>query len=223
MNILVVNGSPKGEGSDTLRVTRAFLAGMGEPYALVHTIHSDIRPCLGCYACWHKTPGQCVQRDDVAAILGRLCAADLLIWSTPLYCYSVPSSCKALLDRLLPLSGPKQVVGADGRTHHPVRDRRPGRMLLISGCGFPEREGNFDALIFQFRRMFGQDLPMILCMEAPLLGIEEAAPVAAPYLALAEQAGREFKQTGAITPETQAKLDAPMYPPALYRAQAGGR
>ena len=32
MKILVINGSPKGENSSTMKVTRAFLEGMGEPY-----------------------------------------------------------------------------------------------------------------------------------------------------------------------------------------------
>ena len=30
MKILVINGSPKGERSETMKVTRAFLEGMGE-------------------------------------------------------------------------------------------------------------------------------------------------------------------------------------------------
>jgi multimeric flavodoxin WrbA len=29
MRILVINGSPKGNGSDTLKLTKAFLQGMG--------------------------------------------------------------------------------------------------------------------------------------------------------------------------------------------------
>ena len=65
MKILVINGSPKGERSDTMKVTRAFLEGMGETYDYIDTMRVNVKPCLGCYACWFQTPGKCVQNDDM--------------------------------------------------------------------------------------------------------------------------------------------------------------
>ena len=224
MKILVINGSPKGERSDTLKITRAFLKGMGDAAETVETIDTmqvDVKPCRGCYACWRETPGNCVQRDGMAGILERIRQSDLVIWSAPLYCYGVPSNCKAVFDRLLPLSSPEQYAGEDGRTHHTARESVHAKMALISGCGFPDRAGNFDALEFSFERMFGRDCPMILCVEAPLLSVPEAKPLAERYLALAQKAGREYAQNGAISDETQEKLDAPMFPPEQYRAMAG--
>ena len=223
MNVLVINGSPKGERSDTMKLTQVFLKGMEVDAEIIDTMQTPVRPCLGCYACWYKTPGRCIQDDGMAAILAKFREADLVIWSTPLYCYSIPSNCKALLDRLLPLSTPVQYTDENGHTHHPGRAEKFARQMLISGCGFPDREGNYDALIFQFRRMFGADSPMILCTEAPLLSVPEAAPVAKPYLALVEKAGAEFKTTGTITNETQAALDTPMLPPDEYRNDVNSR
>lgn len=221
MKILVINGSPKGEKSGTLKITRAFLDGMGETAETIGSLQAGVKPCLGCYACWHKTPGECVQRDGMADVLERIRKSDLVIWSTPLYCYGVPSNCKAVFDRLLPLSTPVQDVDGNGRTRHPVRERVRAKMMLIAGCGFPDRKGNFDALEFQFTRMFGGDCPIIFCVEAPLLSVPEAAPLAERYLALAKRAGSEYTKGGAITKETQARLDAPMFPPERYRAMAG--
>ncbi len=221
MNILVINGSPKGENSDTIKLTRAFLAGVGEPFEEIALKDEDIRPCAGCFGCWFHTPGRCWQQDGAAAILDKIFSADLCVWSFPLYCYGMPSQTKALIDRLLPRNSPAQYVGEDGRTHHPLREGHAVKMMLISGSGFPDREGNFDGLIFQFERLFGK-CPMILCVESPLLNIEEAAPVAQPYLDAARRAGVEYKQTGAISAQTQAILDAPMFPPDDYRRQSGG-
>jgi putative NADPH-quinone reductase len=217
MKILVINGSPKGERSDTMKLTRAFLRGMGEDAEVIDTIKAAVKPCLGCYACWYKTPGKCIQDDGSAAIIAEIRDADLVIWSAPLYCYSLPSNCKALLDRLLPLSTPVQYTDENGHTHHPGRADKFARQMLISGCGFPDREGNYDALIFLFHRMFGNDSPMILCVESPLLSIPEAVSVTEPYLAHVEEVGGEFKAAGCITAETQRMLDAPMYPPDEYR------
>ena len=53
MKILVINGSPRGERSNTLRVTNAFLRGMARSADIsVETVDiskMDIRPCLGCF------------------------------------------------------------------------------------------------------------------------------------------------------------------------------
>jgi multimeric flavodoxin WrbA len=57
MNMLVINGSPKSENSNTMRLTRAFLDGAGWSGAeTVNIARSKIKPCLGCFACWNKTP-----------------------------------------------------------------------------------------------------------------------------------------------------------------------
>jgi multimeric flavodoxin WrbA len=219
MNILVINGSPKGERSDTLKITKAFLEGIGETAEIVDTMKVDVKPCLGCYACWSKTPGRCVQQDDMAGILKKMVESDLVIWSTPLYCYSVPANCKAVLDRLLPLTQMAQLVDENGKTYHPTREKHKTKSMLISGCGFPDRINNFEALEFQFKRIFGDNCPMILCVEAPLLSIAEAKPLADGYLALAKRAGEEYRKNGCVSKETQSALDAPMFPPEQYRAR----
>ena len=222
MKILVINGSPKGERSDTMKVTRAFLEGMGETYDYIDTMRVNVKPCLGCYACWFQTPGKCIQQDDMAGILEKLLASDLVIWSTPLYCYSVPSNCKALYDRLIPLGTHKPSVDEAGGTYHPGRQEIKTNIMLISGCGFPNRENNYEAMDFQFDRMFSKECPRIYCLESPLLGIAEAKPVADVYLEHARKAGEEFRATGRISSETQALLDAPMIPPDVYRARING-
>lgn len=243
MKITVINGSPKGERSDTLKITKAFLRGMGEnsanahtmgiakktessditdPIVIIDTMKVDVKPCLGCYCCWHKTPGMCVQKDDMKNILDEISASDLIIWSSPLYCYSFPANCKAVLDRLLPLSSPRQYKDEKGNTHHPRRNEHRVQHMLISGCGFPDREGNYDGLIFQFQRMFGKDATMILCPEAPMFSVPEAAVVTEPYLALVEKAGSEFKTGGKTTDETLAALSLLMIPADEYRRIANG-
>ena len=219
MKILVINGSPKGERSDTMRVTRAFIEGMGETFEVIDSMRVNVKPCLGCYACWQKTPGKCVQKDDMAGILERLLESDLVIWSTPLYCYSVPSNLKAIYDRLIPLGMQQQLEDGEGGTYHPGRQEITTKIMLICGCGFPNRENNTEAMSFQFDRMFSRDCPRIFTLEAPLLNTPEAKPLADMYLNFAKKAGAEYKATGSISAETLALLDAPMLPPELYRAR----
>ena len=78
MKIFVLNGSPKGEKSNSLTLTKAFVEGMGRKAAAEVEVFSiyqkEIQPCRGCFGCWKVTPGQCVIRDDMDAI--RETAAD---------------------------------------------------------------------------------------------------------------------------------------------------
>jgi putative NADPH-quinone reductase len=219
MKILVINGSPRGEKSVTLKITRAFLEGMEESAEIIDTMQVNVKPCLGCLTCWWKTPGKCAQQDDMADILKRMLESDLVIWSVPLYCYNVPSNCKALYDRLIPLGTPAQEVDENGTTYHPGRQKIHTQIMLISSCGFPDFQHNFDGMDFQFNRMFSKDCPRIYCVEAPLLNVPEAKPLADAYLAAAKRAGAEYKAGGAISAETKAILDAPMLPPDVYRAK----
>lgn len=216
MKILVINGSPKAEKSDCMKITRAFVKGMGEEAETLCAAKLNVKPCLGCLGCW-GADGKCAQRDDMAALLDKITSSDLVIWSFPLYCYGMPAPAKAIVDRLLPLTTHRQEVDAQGRTYHPNRQENRTRFMMISGCGFPNLEHNYEGLRFQFGMLFGDGFPYITCAEAPLLSIPEAAPVAEPYLALVEQAGREFKLSGRISEDTQQKLDTPMFDPDAYR------
>ena len=89
MKILVINGSPKKEKSDTMHITRAFLDGMNEvaenEIKTIHAIDKHIEYCSGCFAC--MLGGDCIHHDDMRGILEEILDNDLLIWSYPLYCY----------------------------------------------------------------------------------------------------------------------------------------
>ncbi|MDD4124907.1 MAG: flavodoxin family protein [Eubacteriales bacterium] len=220
--ILLINGSPKGTKSDTLVVSKAFLEGMDAAYEQVDIIHAKVAPCTGCYSCWFRTPGKCVINDDAEEIVEKMLEADLVIWSMPLYCFGMPAGIKALVERMLPLATPAQKTDADGHTYHENRRQPHAVNMLISGCGFPDYEGNFDALVIQFRKMFGKDAPMILCAEAPMLNIEQARPVTLPYLERVKKAGREFTLDGRISDETAAVLSKPMLDPDIYRKICNG-
>lgn len=108
MNILAINGSHRGERSNSWQLTKAFLAGMGEGGETLEiqeltVSRMNIRPCLGCFSCWGKTPGQCRIPDDMGQVIEKLLWADVAIWSFPLYYFSVPGPLKNLIDRQLPM------------------------------------------------------------------------------------------------------------------------
>ena len=55
MKILILNGSPKGERSATLKLARAFADGVrreGDVLDLIDISKSDVHGCRGCFGCW---------------------------------------------------------------------------------------------------------------------------------------------------------------------------
>lgn len=61
----------------------------------------DIKYCIGCLTCTKS--GQCVLKDDVAAIMEKVKKAQVIIYATPIYYYEMCGQMKTLLDRLNPL------------------------------------------------------------------------------------------------------------------------
>ena len=67
MKILVLNGSPKREKSDTMHITWAFLEGMKEAAPqevnIVDIIDKHIEYCTGCFTC-KRNGGKSIHNDD---------------------------------------------------------------------------------------------------------------------------------------------------------------
>lgn len=223
MKVLVLNGSPKGERSNTYRLTGAFLDGLRQvqqaeaEVLAVGKLH--LLPCRGCFACWSKTPGKCVLQDDMAGVIEKILAADVLIWSFPLYYFGIPGQLKLLIDRQLPMSLPFMTDNASGG--HPSRyDRSGQRQVVISTCGFYTAEGNYDAVDAQFARLCGADgYTAIYCGQGELFRVPELRQRTDAYLEHVKQAGAEFAR-GAVTEETACALRQPLFPRAVFEQVA---
>lgn len=225
MKIMVLNGSPKGDRSDCMHMTRAFLAGMdsvaGQEVHTLHVIDRHIEYCKGCLSCM-QNGGHCVIDDDMKDILEEILASDLLVFSFPLYGFAMPAPLKALLDRTLPLGKMDMRKVGERYEHVEQADFSHLRYVMICGCGFPNAKGNFEGVLQQWRLMFGPDALAITVPEAPMFNAPEAASVTGPFLDLVRQAGREYAQSGAVTPETMGKLAVPMIPDEAYAAIVNG-
>ena len=196
MNVLVLNGSPKAV-SDTMRLTSAFLSGIQKETQcdteIIDVIKKNVHPCMGCFGCWAKGDGKCVQNDDQNDILLSILKADVIIWSFPLYCYSVPSHLKAVIDRLIPLVK-LSMHEENGRVQHDaLYDLSKKRYVVISGCGFPDWEENFEGLRIQMTNNFG-DCDMVFVPETPLLNIPEASPLADALIKKILSGGRRIRE-----------------------------
>lgn len=219
MKILVLNGSPKRNFSDTLVITKSFLDGMNEisknEITKIDVIDSHIEYCRGCLSCM-RNGGKCIIEDDMEGILEKILSSDLLLFSFPLYCYGMPACLKALIDRTISLSSISMKKTAERYEHVAQADFSHIRYLMICGCGFPNSQQNFEAMTMQFHLMFGNDSTIITVSEAPMFNAPEAEPVTRPFLETVRNAGHEFAENGIISQKTMKILSTPMIPEEVY-------
>ncbi|MEY8392802.1 NAD(P)H-dependent oxidoreductase [Lachnospiraceae bacterium 45-W7] len=228
MNILVINGSPKGGSSNTYRLTSAFLDGMKQELQDIQTkelsiSRMNIKPCLGCFSCWNRTPGQCCIQDDMQHVIQQLLWADVTIWSFPLYYYSVPGPLKNLIDRQLPTLLPFMVEneGQVGSGNHPSRyDMSGKKTVVISTCGFYTAKGNYDGICSLFDHLCGKgNYTAIFCGQGELFRVPELSSRTNEYLSYVKQAGQEYIK-GNISVGTQEALNQLLLPRETFEACA---
>jgi multimeric flavodoxin WrbA len=100
ISVLAISGSPRRHGNSEQLMDWVLSAMMNEPDVSVHKItltDADIRPCRGCNAC--ERLNRCVIRDGMDQLHDQILDADCIIVSSPIYCMSVCSQVKALIDR----------------------------------------------------------------------------------------------------------------------------
>ncbi len=228
MKVLVINGSPKGRKSNTWKLTEQFLAGMREAQDALETEEIqvnqlEIRPCLGCFSCWNKTPGSCCIRDDMQEVIQKLLWADVTIWSFPLYYFTVPGGLKNLIDRQLPMVLPfmEENTGKRGSGSHPARyDMSGKKTVIISTCGFYTAEGNYDGVYSLFDHICGdRAYTAIFCGQGELFRVPELSQRTGEYLGFVREAGQQYVQ-GGIRPETEEKLSQLLYPKEVFESMA---
>lgn len=102
-NILVISSSPRRRGNSDL-LADAFIEGAQEAGHTVEKISlhdKRIGFCRGCLGC-QKTQ-RCILRDDMDDILPRMQQAEVIVFASPVYFYSLCGQLKTLLDRTNPL------------------------------------------------------------------------------------------------------------------------
>lgn len=224
MNILLINGSPKGKKSNTYRLSTAFIDGIKEKNEIVldeiALNRLDIKPCLGCFSCWNKTPGKCVINDEMSEVIQKLLWADVTIWSFPLYYFNVPSKLKTLIDRQLPMVLPFMVADSESGSHPARYDMTKKRNVLISTCGFYKTEGNYDSVIPMFDHLLGKgNYETIFCSQGELFRVPELSNRTNEYLEYVKLAGSEFVE-GSITDATKKKLNTLLFHKETFEAMA---
>ena len=212
---LILNGSPRGKEGNTARLVEKFTTGLKQEKDIeldyVELKERNINNCTGCFSCWSETPGECIHQDDMSELFHKYIETELIIWATPLYHYGMSTILKKFIERTLPLNKP-DIIEENGTYKHPKRyESKDKKNVLISTCGFPERD-NFRILKEHFNELTdGLEAEMLTVM-GELLTKKPLQHRLSWYFEAVKKAGREFAQKGAIGPETEKTLKQKLVP-----------
>ncbi|MDO5118361.1 MAG: flavodoxin family protein [Eggerthellaceae bacterium] len=137
MKIAVFNGSPRKE--NTYAMVQAFREGAeaaGHEVEEYHVGRMKISGCLGCEYCHTKGEGVCVQKDDFEKLLPAYKEADVVVFASPIYYFTMTAQIEAAIQRVYCIGKPLNAK----------------KMVLLLSSGAP---GVYDSSIAQFNAYCG--------------------------------------------------------------------
>lgn len=97
--ILIILGGGRTKGN-TAQLVEAFMNGAveaGHKVELVSLNKLNVNGCMGCNACRYGKP--CVQKDEFHLLIPKIKEADLIVFASPLYFWTISSKIKAFIER----------------------------------------------------------------------------------------------------------------------------
>ena len=132
MSLLIINTLPEGDKAalDAIRALR----DRTDRCSVINTCEMELRPCVGCNACWLVTPGICAVQDGYEELLKEYLEYDATVFLSGTALNFVDHRMKNVIDRLLPLAT-MYIHIVDGQCRHvPRYDKRFRFGLLYSGA-----------------------------------------------------------------------------------------
>lgn len=98
-NVLVIQGGGRPRGN-TAQLVESFVKGVteaGHQAEIVSLIKNEVKGCLGCNACRYGK--SCIQKDGFNGLVPKIKEADLIVFASPLYFWTVSARIKAFIER----------------------------------------------------------------------------------------------------------------------------
>ena len=98
-NILILNGSPRRNGR-TNKLVNSFIKGAEVNNEIIqfHIYDMDIKGCKGCESC--RRNGHCIQKDDMDQMYEAFRNADVVVFASPVYFWTITGPLKTVANRL---------------------------------------------------------------------------------------------------------------------------
>ena len=131
MRLLIVNTLPK-EAPAAQAAVEELRENVTE-LRVINAYEMELQPCVGCNACWLKTPGICSIKDGYDELLRAYLEYDAAVFICGTALNFVDHRMKNVIDRMLPLAN-MYIHIVDGQCRHlPRYDKRYRFGLLYDG------------------------------------------------------------------------------------------
>lgn len=120
--ILVISGGGRPNGN-TAQLTKAFIQGAEQAGHNVETVSltkNEVKGCMGCNACRYGKP--CVIKDSFNDLIPKIKAADLIVFASPLYFWTISSRIKAFIERFYCIAEEDAAPPLGRYEKYPVKD-----------------------------------------------------------------------------------------------------
>ncbi len=129
-NILIILDNGRVHGN-TQQLAEAFARGAeaaGHNVKMISLREKAVNGCLGCNACRYGKP--CIQKDDFNDIVPDIKAADLLVFASPLFFWTISARTKAFIERFYCIAEKDENPPLGRYEKYPVKDCA---LLMTSG------------------------------------------------------------------------------------------
>ena len=144
IRVLAIAGSPRRHGNSEQLLDWVIASLMTEPGVSVQKVtltDAGINPCRGCNAC--EKMNRCVTHDGMDEMHDLILDADCIILASPIYCMSLCSQVKALVDRAQVFRSRKYVL----RLPIVPAERKGKRLGLFISAAGQDWDYVFDAAV----------------------------------------------------------------------------
>jgi len=171
MKIVAINGSHRGKSGYTQFLINKLFEGAQKAGAQCETIvlaEHHINRCLGCRVCHTQNSYlKCVyeKKDDVDELFKIMRTADVLVYATPIYIFTMSGLMKTFLDRLTS-TGDSSIMALSkaGLFFHPIDEKLTSKPFVLLTC-----QDNFESEthknVVSYFKTFSK------FMDAPLVGV----------------------------------------------------
>ena len=146
-NVVILDGAGSRD-ADLRPILKVLSHVLQEDGAQVETFtlrEMKVAHCLGCFNCWVKTPGMCVEADAGREIAKTVIRSDVTVFFTPVTFGGYSPELKKMFDRFVQLISPFFQMD-HGEVHHPPRYAHRPRLIMV---GVQRRPNSAEARIFK--------------------------------------------------------------------------
>ena len=130
--VVLLDGTPDNRESlaPVLAILRETLAAAGNEVRVFALRDMKLAHCIGCFGCWIKTPGICLQADAARDIAEAIVQSGMLVLFTPVTFGGYSPELKLMVDRFVQLTLPCFIT-RQGEMHHPPRYLPTPRLVAV--------------------------------------------------------------------------------------------